>query len=932
MRLMKRKIIVIMLLLACTILDAQDLTILHLNDTHSHIEPERSGKNKGMGGVIEQAAYIDSVRISDGKGNVMLLHAGDFSQGSSYFSELGGDVEIDVLNAMKFDAVCLGNHEFDNGLDELARRLNNLKVPVVCANYDFSGTPLHQLVKPYVILKKANRKIGVIGLLTDLSVVVSSGIADNLKYQHPAQVAESYALELKEKGCDLVICLTHLGYEGESYTDQQLASATRNVDIIVGGHSHTYLDDLKTVRNLDGRDVIIVTDGKWGLNIGRLAVDFQPNRLTEMYDSLRGQGVFRTGGEWFPYPSYSDRDGWTKILGEHASFLVSSGERYLDYTWQSVPATAYLAYERTGERAVMEKPLRDNRLALNALVLAELAEGKGRFLDQIIDGLWHLSHAPSWVLSAHIPRQRSGRSLPDPAEQLIDLGSGALGAQIAVAHHFFKGELDKVDPVISKVVCEAVRKQILDAYMNPDEQRANWWLAFDMVFGSTVNNWNPWCNADVILCFLLMENDQDVLDRALAQSVKSVDKFLAYVKTDGACEEGPAYWGHAAGKLYDYLQIMYDASAGRFSLFDDPHIKAMGEYISRSFVKDGWVVNFADASARLSYAPALIYNYGVAVGSEELKDFAVYNLADAGEGNFKSPRPTTSTDAYRCLESLRHISEISSAVSELNGRIASGERLEDLKAGLRCHVPSYTWYPQTEFCYMQNSDGWFLAAKGGYNSESHNHNDVGTFILYVDGVPVFVDAGVGTYTKKTFSSDRYTIWSMCSDWHNLPVINGVTQKFGRAYRASSVKTSSARTSRQFSLNIEGAYPEEAQCTGWRREYKLTDKALTIVDRYQLSERKAADVENFLVQGTVYMSGEMTPSGYVVGKNEVVVDNGNVMMALSHSSELAPSVEVMHLDDPRLTNVWGRSLKRISLTSSPVAPLNGKYVFKIRRIR
>lgn len=274
MMLMKRIIFVAVLFLCGLVLDAQDLTILHLNDTHSHVEPMRSGRDSGAGGVIEQAAYVDSVRCADGKDNVMLLHAGDFSQGTSYFTELKGNVEIDILNAMKFDAVCLGNHEFDNGLDELARRLGNLKVPVVCANYDFSQTSLKDYVKPYVVLEKANRKIGVIGLLTDLTVVVDSGIADKLKYQHPAETAERHALELKKQGCDLVICLTHLGYEGESYTDQQLAAATKKVDIIVGGHSHTYLDDLKKVRNLDGKDVIIVTDGKWGLNFGKLSVDF----------------------------------------------------------------------------------------------------------------------------------------------------------------------------------------------------------------------------------------------------------------------------------------------------------------------------------------------------------------------------------------------------------------------------------------------------------------------------------------------------------------------------------------------------------------------------------------------------------------------------------------------------------------------------------
>ena len=833
---------------------------------------------------------------------------------------------------MKFDAVCLGNHEFDNGFEEIARRLTNLKVPVVCANYDFSQSPLNGLVKPYVVLEKANRKIGVIGLLTDVSSVVDKKIASQMTFMYPIEVAEKYASELKSHGCELVICLTHLGYDSGPYTDVELAAATRNVDIVVGGHSHTVLQDLTKVKNLDGKDVTVVTDGKWGLNIGRLAIDFQENRLTKLYSRLRNEKVFSVGGTWFPYPVYADRNGWEKLIGDNRSFLVKAGEKYIDYQWQSVPATAYLAYERTGERTVMEAPLKENRLALSALLLAELAEGKGRFMDQIINGVWHLSYMPSWVLSAHLPRQATRRALPDAVEQIIDLGSAALGAQIAIAYHFFKEEFDKVDPVIARTAYGAVKKQILDPYLNPDVQRPNWWLAFDITSANTVNNWNPWCNADVILCFLLMEKDPVILDRALAQSAKSVDKFLAYVKTDGACEEGPAYWGHAAGKLYDYLQIMSDASCGRFSLFADPQIRWMGEYISRSFVNDGWVVNFADASARLSYTPALIYNYGRAVGSDEMQDFAVYNLGNARNQDFSRPKPTVWTDGYRCLESLRYIPQMTAAVDALNGRLAAGERFDALRAELRTHVPSFTWYPETEFCYMLNGKGWFMASKGGHNNESHNHNDIGTFILYVDGVPMFVDAGVGTYTKKTFSSERYTIWSMCSDWHNLPVINGVTQKVGREYRSSSVKAVNGKSSQSFTLDISGAYPEDCRCQSWFREYRLSSKSLTISDKYSLTQRNAADVMNFMVQGTVYLQGEKTPAGYIVKDGELVVCNGDVCMSMTYPKSMTPSVEVKSLDDKRLTDVWGDSLRRISLTSSADAPLQGKYEFQIKRLR
>lgn len=252
-------------------LGAQDLTILHMNDTHSHIDPQRSGDYQGRGGVIEQAAYIDSVRNAVGKRNMLLLHAGDYGQGTSYFTELGGNIEIDVMNSLKFDAACLGNHEFDNGMDELARRLRNLKADVVCANYDFSGTVLEGLVKPYTILKRGGKKIGIIGVLTDIMSVVDRSIADALQYQDPAEVVNKYATYLKEdEDCDLVICLSHLGYE----EDRELASKVHDLDLIVGGHTHTLLHKKQAVKNLDGDDVVIVQNWKWGLNVGHLTIDF----------------------------------------------------------------------------------------------------------------------------------------------------------------------------------------------------------------------------------------------------------------------------------------------------------------------------------------------------------------------------------------------------------------------------------------------------------------------------------------------------------------------------------------------------------------------------------------------------------------------------------------------------------------------------------
>lgn len=268
---MKRIMTLVVTLCVAVLSGAQNLTLLHMNDTHSHVDPQRTGEYVGRGGAIEQAAFIDSVRIADGRRNVLLLHGGDFSQGTSYFTELGGDIEIDLLNAMGFDVVTIGNHEFDNGPEELARRLGNLKADVVCANYDFSGTALEPFVQPYTIVRKAGLKIGIIGVLTDIGKVVSWDIAKNFTYLEPAPIVGDLASFLKDdKKCDLVICLSHLGYT----EDKELASSIRNVDVIVGGHSHTLLHDKQLVKDLDGKDVVIVQDWKWGLDMGILEISY----------------------------------------------------------------------------------------------------------------------------------------------------------------------------------------------------------------------------------------------------------------------------------------------------------------------------------------------------------------------------------------------------------------------------------------------------------------------------------------------------------------------------------------------------------------------------------------------------------------------------------------------------------------------------------
>ncbi len=255
---------------------AQDLVILHTNDTHSQITPQVTGEGKGLGGYERREAYINKVRKEHK--NVLLLDAGDFSQGSPYFSLFKGDVEIELLNALGYDAVCLGNHEFDNGQEELARRIGNSKFDWVCANYDFTESPLNGLLKPYTIIYKGGKKIGIIGLTVNIKNVVSSKYQKGMKYLHPVKVMNKLALELKNTHkCDLIIVLSHCGFYAGSENnpgDEYLAQQSENVDIIIGGHSHTKLEDKVIFKSKLGKDVMVVQDGEKGEYVGRIDLWF----------------------------------------------------------------------------------------------------------------------------------------------------------------------------------------------------------------------------------------------------------------------------------------------------------------------------------------------------------------------------------------------------------------------------------------------------------------------------------------------------------------------------------------------------------------------------------------------------------------------------------------------------------------------------------
>lgn len=266
------------------------ITILHTNDMHSHIQPFKSGKNKGLGGMAQRAGLINSIRSQED--HVLLLDAGDIFQGTPYFNFYGGELEFKLMSEMKYDAATLGNHDFDNGLEGLKKQLPHAKFPFLIANYDFNDTILEKKFAAYKVFHRGGIKIGVFGIGIKLDGLVPENLYGNTIYEDPVKKANYYANLLREKQqCDLIICLSHLGlkYETNKISDIKLASQTRNIDLIIGGHTHTLLNKPIKILNLDNKEVLINQVGWGGINLGKIDFHFSQN---DNIKKIFGRAIF----------------------------------------------------------------------------------------------------------------------------------------------------------------------------------------------------------------------------------------------------------------------------------------------------------------------------------------------------------------------------------------------------------------------------------------------------------------------------------------------------------------------------------------------------------------------------------------------------------------------------------------------------------------
>ena len=495
---------------------------------------------------------------------------------------------------------------------------------------------------------------------------------------------------------------------------------------------------------------------------------------------------------------------------------VARAEKDLECDIPALTLSMYRAYNISGSTSAYGGPYcKRMDMAMN-LALAKIRTGEDKYFNKMLDVVWAILDEPTWMLpehTVHMPEDATVRmSVPAAVGEKyahgIELGSAYKASLIAVIYHFFKNEFDKISPFINERILYTLRTRAIEPF-------CKYYFRWEGMSGNRVNNWCPWIVSNILLTTALAEDDNGVRETVVERSMAFLDNFISWYHPDGGCDEGPTYWNAAAASLFDSLELIEHMSGGKFKVYSEPLIKAMGEYEPRMNICGNYFVNFADSGSTASLDGNMLRRFGEKCGSEILISF--------GDSMLRSCSTYFSTRfLFRTLCSL------------------STPKRDVSKSVLLAATETY--FPNLKVMVLRDSEnpsqGMFFAMKGGNNDESHNHNDVGSFIIYRNGKPVLIDAGVGAYTKQTFSSERYKIWSMQSLYHNLPSFDGEGQPAGEKY-ASADEIYDPKD-RSLTLELAGAYSDNSGIISFKRYGALKDGTVTVRDTVKLAEEKKVD--------------------------------------------------------------------------------------------
>ena len=607
-----------------------------------------------------------------------------------------------------------------------------------------------------------------------------------------------------------------------------------------------------------------------------------------------------------PFPKAADRKAYEALPEALKERLIQAGEAKLGYEFPVIRATDYMRFKKDGDRAAFEALYFGKRNALNDLIQAECVEHQGRFLDDIINGIYSICEESAWQLPAHNSYIRDTPQfiLPDVTRPVMDLFACETGALLACAAYLLETELNAVSPFILTGIEDHLKRRILLPYLTAHF----WWMGQDE---EPMCNWTVWCTQNVLLTTFLMPWSEEMssllsspirmlcgtaplflpegvtdtsvtLQAILDKAAESCDYFLKDYGPDGCCEEGAQYYRHAGLCLYGAMSVLNTVTDGHFApLFQWDKVKNIAAYILNVHVNDKYYFNFADCSPIAGRAGVREYLFGQATGQEDLCLFAAKDF-QAGQGQLITDEVNGGNLFYR-MQTTFHYEELMQ---------------QDTSAQLS-HRDVY--YPSVGL-FLVHSDAIDLAVKAGDNADSHNHNDTGSLTLYKDGQPILADIGVETYTQKTFSPRRYEIWTMQSGYHNLPTICGTDEKDGEEYRAENVAANLTGAEPSISMELAAAYPAA----------KAVVPDLTYVRKVTLKKSSNTVVlEDHTNVGDVVLNFITYEKPAVLSDGEIAI--GKAVASFQGARLL--TIETLPITDARLKTAWDHDLYRIRLKSS-----------------
>lgn len=552
----------------------------------------------------------------------------------------------------------------------------------------------------------------------------------------------------------------------------------------------------------------------------------------EKYDAAKLNELLMPIADWEPFAKASNRDAWHKLLEKplnqfRKKNMIERAEKHLNKDWPVLPAHLYMEFVTNGNRTNYETMYFDRRERFAELVMAECFEYDGRFFNDILNGFWSILEETSWCVPAH-HFKHEGDPLPDSNEEIADLFSCQTANIIGEAYYLLKEKLFEFSPNLCFRIKKEIKRRVLDVFST--DHCIGW--------KDGHNNWAIWCSSNILGAAMHTLDDPGELSVIVVKLFEVFDRYYDNYADDGGCDEGPNYWGVSPGVMTIFLEYLRDRSRGEINIYDDPKIKRMANFIADAHISKEYFINFADAGVKANPDKGLTYRLGEMTGQEEMQKIVVMNALKWNEQN--------------------SVDEIPIGSPVLNLMLRDLFWFKASKEEIKFNKKKQIWYTDTEIIFCRESNnpdkGLFCAMKAGHNGENHNHNDVGHFILYSEGRPCVLDVGVETYSKITFSSERYTLDFMRSSGHNIPTINGCEQlpkdKFrDKEFSSKNVVHSFDDNSSELNMELKDLYSEESQLKSFQRHLTfLHEEGKAIVtDKFEFNKDNNELEINFYCQ-------------------------------------------------------------------------------------